>query len=179
MDNKFIRACEPDDPQRCQSGGAKGQCPYRAVEGAQYCPRHGGNKVQEVARAKVRSQYDLAMWRASIEHFSEHDSIKSLRDETGIMRMLLQTTLEKCKSQNDLMLWQPKISELVNDIRTLVTSMHRLDTSLGVMLDKTAALNLAMTMVEIVAEEVVDDGIADRIGKRFAQLVANSGTQNA
>lgn len=173
MDNKFERV-EDDHPNRCQGGGVNGQCPYKAVPNSKYCPRHGGNNSQSSSRAMIKRQYDLAQWQAKTDHFSEHDSLKSLKDEVAILRVVLQNIIQLCKTDTDLMMFAPRISDIISDIKSTVVAMHRLDTNLGVMLDRTAAISLAANMVDIITEEIADPALAERIGKRFAILVLNT-----
>ena len=172
IENKFVRV-EADDPTRCQANHAKGQCQYQAVENSKYCPMHGGNKAVEARNKQVVRQYNLAQWQSRVNDFSDHDQVKSLRDEIGITRMLLENMITKCQDSNDLLLFSSKIGELVGKIERLVVSCNRLEGSMGMLLDKAAALNLAGQIVEIISKHVNDDAAIDAIAGEIAFAIAN------
>lgn len=172
IEQKFKRV-EADDPSRCQANHAKGQCSYQAIDGSKYCPMHGGNKAVEARKAQIVRQYNLAQWQARTEHFSDHDNVKSLRDEIGITRMLLENMITRCQDANDLLLFSSKISDLVGKIEKLVVSCNRLEGSMGMLLDKAAALNLAGQMVEIISRHVSDEQAIDSIAGEIAFAIAN------
>lgn len=162
-----------DDPERCQAVGKHGQCPYKAVTGFKNCARHGGAGQANSASKKVMSQYNLHIWQGRVNEFSEHENVKTLRDEVGVLRMLLENTLRLCKTQTDLLIFSAKIGDLVSKIEKLVTSCHRLETSSGMMLDKSAALHLAGQMVDIIGQHVADPEAIDLISRDIAEVILN------
>lgn len=155
---------ESDSPDRCQSNSAKGQCVMRRQTGSQFCEAHSGNKTQS-AKAALSRQYDVARWRASIDKFAGHESVKSLREEVGIIRLLLETTLNLCHDEIDLVLYSPRISDLVLQTRGLVKDCHKLESSMGMLLDRAAAMQLSNETVEIVGKHVKDEKIIEAIAK--------------
>lgn len=173
IEKKFERV-EADDPSRCQANHAKGQCSYKAIDGSKYCAMHGGNKAVEARRTQLARQYNLAQWQARTEHFSDHEQVKSLRDEIGITRMLLENMITRCQDAGDLLLFSSKISDLVGKIEKLVVSCNRLEGSMGMLLDKAAALNIAAQMVEIISRYVDDEKAIDAIAGEIAQAIANT-----
>lgn len=173
IENKFQRITDPADPDRCQAVHGQGQCLYKALEHSKFCPMHGGNKAQEAHNKKLIRQYNLAQWQGRSEHFADHDHVKSLRDEIGITRMLLENMITKCRDSDDLLLYSQKIGELVGKIERLVVSCNRLESSMGMLLDKAAALNLAGQMVEIITRHVSDEVAIDAIAGEIAFAIAN------
>jgi hypothetical protein len=132
IEHKLIR-CEVDDPRRCQSSGSQGQCPYTAMPESKFCQRHDGRGA--VAReADKTNMYRLQVWQARLSEFSEHDKIKSLRDEIGILRILLEETMNKCRDTTALLLYSNKISDLCLRIEKLVSSCNRLEMKMGMLL---------------------------------------------
>jgi len=170
MDN--WQRVEPDDPRRCQAVISNvGQCQIIAVEGTQYCPVHGGSFAIKRAEEEKKRTYRLGKYQARLTEFAEHDKIKSLRDEIGILRILIEERLNLCISNLDLMLHSSVLSDLIMKVEKLVTSCNRLECTLGTMLDKTQALQLGSEIVAIVARHVeneetlaqIADEIIDRI----------------
>lgn len=155
-DNKF-EYVEPDDPSRCQAVHRQGQCRYKSVEGSQYCPMHGGHKGVQSAKVGIVRQYQLAKWQSSVDSFADEDQVKSLRGEIGILRLMLQETIAKCKDSGQLLLHAGRISDMVMKVEKVVNSCHRLESNMGVLLDKGKILTLAAVIVEIISKHVLDD----------------------
>jgi len=165
-----IRICEPDSPNRCQAIFSAGQCKYEAQPGYKNCSIH--NLLESnAAAAKIIKQYNVAKWSARIGQFAEHEQVKGLREEIGIVRLLLETVLNQCGTDFDLLLYSNKISELVSKIESLVKSCHKLESSMGVLLDKTAALQLSGEIVEIINQHIKDEEIVNRISKGIAEAL--------
>jgi hypothetical protein len=158
IENKFER-CEPDDPNRCQaSSGKEGQCPYKAMkkpDGTYYkhCPRHNASRAKEYENQRMRN-YRLGKFQARMEELADNDSVKSLREEVGITRMLLEEIVNQCQSGTDLIMYSNKIADLVSRIEKLVSSCHRLEERTGMLLDKTALTKLADAIISIVTSHV-------------------------
>ncbi len=165
IETKPTRIAEPGDPRRCQNVHRGGQCLYISIEGSNMCELH----VNPAAtRNKMTRLYNVAKWNAKIEGFAEHEGVKGLREETGILRMLLESVLNRCQDDYDLLLYSSKISDLVSRIESIVRSCHKLESSMGQLLDKAAALQLSGEIVEIIGTHVHDENIVDIIAKEIA-----------
>lgn len=177
MSESVKRIEHEDDPRRCQAliRGGKDQCQCVKVEGSEYCLMHGGNNQLQANKAEERRMYQLAKWNARIGEFAEHPNIKSLRDELGILRMVLEEKLRMCGDAHTLILQSGPISELVMKIEKIVKSCHRLDSSLHELLDKTAILHLSGEIVEIISRHVKDDQIVEAIATEIGEAVARAG----
>lgn len=167
---KFVR-CEADDPNRCQAITKSGQCPYKADEGIKFCPMHKGNGAAAEKEKNVRN-YRLTKFRAQIEEKADSDAIKSLREEIGITRQVLETFINRCEDETDLMIHSNKIGDLVLKIEKLVSSCHRLERSTGQLLDKTAIIQVACMFVDIIGEYVSDE-IQAEISNRLVETILN------
>jgi len=173
IEHKLTR-CEATDPHRCQATGQHGQCPYLAIPDFSFCQRHVG--VSVAADAKRRSnQYRLQIWQKRLDEFAESDNVKSLRDEIGILRILMEEILNKCTDSNQLLIYSSKISDLAIKIEKLVTSCHRLEARMGMLLDKSAALSLAGQIVDIIGQHVSDPDTIDSISSGIISALATLG----
>src|SRR5581483_8719356 len=162
-DNKFVR-CDPADPNRCQGSlkGSGGQCPYKAEkkrsdegveleEYTQYCPMHTGISINKTRTDEQQKfNYRLGKYQARVERFANSSQVKSLREEIGVTRMLLEEIVLSCKDNTDLIVNSGKIGDLVLKIEKLVVSCHKLELQSGLLLDKTAIINFANTLNEII-----------------------------
>lgn len=160
--------CEPDDPNRCQGIHRNGQCRYKAIPTRKYCAMHGGARGRKATLQVMKRQYQLAKWQDTVDAFADDDEVKSLRGEIGIARMVLQETITRCKDSGELLMESARIGELVSKIERLVTTCHRIESNLGMLLDKTKIMALAMQIVEIIGEHVKDD---DQIASISAKIV--------
>lgn len=190
---RILYRVEPGDQYQCTAVGQSGQCPYMSMEGlvkngkledtdyvfheVKTCPRHNGNATAEKLRKRNVDMYRLHQWQERITELAEHEHVKTLRNEVGILRLLIEQTMSQCKDTNDLMMYSSRISLMLGQCEKLVRSCERLEDRAGVMLDKAAAIAFAHRIVEVVAEEVTDPDVIDNISQRVIEAL-NEVTQN-
>ena len=90
-----ITKAEPDSPTRCQAVNTQGQCRNESVEGGTMCMCHGGNKQLEAAESKSLRNYRKSKWLARISVHAENSGIKCLREEIGILRIIMEERLDQ------------------------------------------------------------------------------------
>lgn len=148
------RVKEPDDPRRCQANDANGQCMIVHCEGSEYCSRHGGIRGIERAVKAENRMYKLGKWRAAVSRFQDHDQLKSLREEIGIMRMMIDEKLSLCQDAQDLLMASGPLGDMIAKVNKLVLDCNKIETHLAGVLDKTQALQLGQEMVEIIGRHL-------------------------
>lgn len=171
----FEKAPYPEHPSRCQAVNSQGQCPNLGIRldddiRGKYCLAHGGNHAV-VAHKKTRVRnYNLtiARFRAQMDEKMGADDVKSLREEIAILRICLEQRLNKCNDAMDMILQSGAISDMVMKINTVVQSCHKLEGSMGHLLDKQAILQFAQVVIGIVGKTLEDhpehiNTIADEI----------------
>jgi hypothetical protein len=164
--------CEPDDPRCCQGVNKNGPCNLKAVDGQRFCRIHFGigNKIAE--KTAMRN-YQLNVYQHRVDQFADNDQVKSLREEIGILRMLLEKTINLCKSENELLLYSNKIADLAMKIEKVVASCHKLELSTGTLLDKSTVMMLGDVIIQIVGEYLPPDKIqcvSERIVKSIVEV---------
>lgn len=172
----------PEDPHRCQATGSKGQCCNRAilVDGkyGDFCLVHGGNKFREkVEKEKVRN-YHLTKFQARMNKMVDSSALKTLGEEIGILRIMLEGKINQCKDMPDLILNNAVISDLVMKIEKLVTSLNKLEKNMGLHLDKAAILQFASEVIEVIGRELEgnsDIEATDRIADGIVKIVGRIG----
>ena len=132
---------------------------------------HGGVLQQNSKAAHERFRYNAAKWQARIEHHSDDPMIKKLNIEIGVLRLLLEERLNQCKTDIDLMTHSPAISRMVLDIERLVTSCHRLEDKMGHHLDKSAVIQFASRVVEIISTSITDPALISTIADQIAKAI--------
>lgn len=175
---KIERVSDPADPARCQSTpGGRDQCMMRAVPGSKYCPLHGGNKAGQAAEQQRIRQYNLAKWASRQAHFAESVNVKSLRDEIGILRMMIEERLNGCKDSTDLMINSSAISTMILNVEKLVSSCHKIEVAMDLMIDKTAIVALGLAIVELVAEYVDDPDEREALARGLLTLIEKASSK--
>lgn len=163
----------PEHPNRCQQAMGSSQCVNLAVEGGTKCIAHGGHKELESQRNTSLRLYRLGQWQARADEFSSHPNIKSLREEIGILRILLEERFAHCQGDSfNLLLQAGPISDLVLKVERVVTSCHKLEASMGEHIEKSQLLLFASEVVSVIAEVLNDDQEKlDQISFRILDLV--------
>jgi len=178
MEKEQIEKMEsPTDPERCQGTTKLGQCEFKGVKLASgghgaYCMIHGGNQaLKNEANAGLR-QYRLGRWQAQLERFADSPILKDLRDEIGILRMILEEKILQANTPMELALMAGPISDLVMKVEKLVSSCHKLEGSMGHHLDKAAIIQLAGQMTTIMSMHLKDQPeLLNKIGADFVNLI--------
>lgn len=165
-ENKF-RLCDRDAVNRCQANEKNQQCRYEAAEGSDFCPRH----VSRGPRNQALKNYRLGKWQARVEEFADSNGIKSLREEIGILRMIMEGMLDKCHDSADVLLFAPRITDLAMKIEKIVSSCHKLENATGMLLDKSAALTLAGRVVEIIGGSIKNPDELNKIADQIAEAI--------
>lgn len=175
---------EPDDPTRCQAidNATGNQCNYRSVKSEEgkygsYCMRHGGHKYLAKERKESLRNYHLTKWQGRILQKADSPDIKSIRDEIGILRMMLETKLNACNDETDLMLHTHSISDMILKIEKLVASCHKLETHLGQTLDKSAVLTFASKLIYIITEVITDETLVEELSTRIMRELGEIGEE--
>lgn len=156
-----------DSPYRCQGISARGQCLNRQVEGSNFCMVHGGQNVAGRVKKERQRLYALDKYQQKLDKMEDHSELKTLRSEIGIMRMLLETRLNQCNTDTDLLIHSQSISLMVSNIEKLVSSCTKIDLQLGKMLDENQAINWVYEIVEIIGRHVKDSQVLDDIASEI------------
>lgn len=166
-DPRYKRVPYPEHPDRCQANAKGEQCNLMKHLSSDYCYIHGGNKAEQKEKNESLKNYRLTQWRARLQRHSSSSEIKNIREEIGILRMLLEERLEQANTPTELMIQSGPIADLVLKIEKCVSSCHRLEGSMGELLDKQAILQFASEVIGIVtnvlSDEVAINSIADQI----------------
>lgn len=172
-----IERVEENDPWRCQATiKTQGQCRNKATTQGGTCPVHGGNgAINRQEKENIRN-YHLVKWQAKLNEKANSSELKSLRDEIGVLRILLEERFNSCNDAHDLLLQSHQISDLVVKIEKVVSSCHRLEGSMGQLLDKQAILQFASGVIDILTEYVEDESILNNMASRIMALVSKNDT---
>lgn len=158
---------------RCQASCGNGSCPNQVfADGCKYCAIHGGTKEQAAIERKNMNLYRIAVYQSRLNEFMKHDQATTLRNELGLTRMMLEEILNKAGTMDQvaLMYFQPAM-QLIQAIQKLVESCQKLDKASGQLLDRTQLLVIANTIIKILAENLNDQALLDKIQQELITAI--------
>jgi hypothetical protein len=151
--NKF-EVVAYDDPEACALGG----CKYKRHPDSTYCPRHMGRGAGDSADQELKNYY-LTKFKARVESKVYSTRLKSLIEEIGILRLVLETIINNATDEFDLILYYGKITEVVNAIRQTVESCVKLEEKSSLVLDQAQIVVVARKLIDIISEQVPEDKV--------------------
>jgi len=168
---------DPADPRRCKFSYPHEQCWREAEYGSEFCLAHGGKSTEQ---AENKRMYHLAEVdsRLRLAELSGHDDIKSLREEIGLVRILIEKQVNSAKGDIDLLSRCGSINNLILTLSRLTKDCQALEKDLGELLSKQAVFRLIQSMCEIVVEELQGiegyEEVIDRISERLFSTVGEA-----
>jgi hypothetical protein len=98
-----------------------------------------------------------------LQEFMSSDKITSLRNEISVLRHIITEVLNSCPSEADLLCKANRINSLILQVASLVQSTSKIEDSLGLLLDKEAAVAFNSELLTIVGKHVAPDAL-QRLG---------------
>ncbi len=171
---------DPNDPHRCEATTQSGQCAHQAVDGQNLCAYHMKDRdVEDKMSLRSYILTDTAIAESAGRH-NQVDELKSLREEIAICRSLVERRLNMIENNADLLAAVGQVNSLFLTLEKLISSCHRLETSLGTLLSRSALLELAKGIVGTIMNELegIDnyEEIVDNISERILEQIANFDT---
>lgn len=174
--DKKLEKVDQFSPDRCQGMIRNGQCPFKKEPNSDYCAVHISKKAanEDQHINKTLRNYHLAKWQNRINEFADNSEVKSLREEIGISRMILENILDRCHDTNDLLLYSSKISDHIMKIEKVVSSCHRLEQSTGALLDKTMVIQIANMIIEILSKHITDPDVLETVSSEILDTIVKA-----
>ena len=82
----------------------------------------------------------------------ETNAAFGLRDELALLRGTLNERLENCTNSNDLMMFTPVMLDIIDRINKVVMNCHKLEYSLGEMMDKSRLAQFSDMIINLLVE---------------------------
>lgn len=161
-------------PNRCQRMTEKGQCQNAKHPGLDFCRMHGGGALIAANRTTLRN-YRLRQLGERVLEKKNSSEIKGLREEVGILRLVLEEALNKLdvEDPNSLTMYSSRIQGMVDSITRTVQVCHTLEEKTNFVLDKSKVFIIADTIIQIISEYIVDPEHLATISERIASSVNN------
>ncbi len=171
----MIRVRDLDDPNRCgHLKAGEGQCMMKSVEGGTRCKVHGGGTQLKVLQKQQLKAYAKNRWAKSIKENANDSEIKSLREELGIARIMLDGVLNRCKDSHDLLMMSTPIDNMLKTINLIQKTSHGIEKDLNNMIGPDALNRFADEMFNIIMEEVPDANTVNRIALKLGRALQKS-----
>lgn len=151
--------------------GGPGPCQNKKLPGVDYCAKCGGGKALKDKEKKSLRAYRLAKYQARMEDFANHSQVKGLREEIGILRILMEEKLNSLNTPLELLAHTHTISDLAIKIEKLVTSCHKLEKSMDTFLDSNQVVQLGLEIVKIITTHVDDPKAIENISNDLAKVM--------
>ena len=166
-----IEKTEAGSIDQCQGIGNDGQCLNKKLDGSDFCSVHGGNRAAQVAKKRSLSTYQLAKYQVRLNDMANHDNLKNLKDEIGILRIVMEEILNKCPTELDLMQRAPQIADLAMKIGKLVEACAKLDKLMSQYISKNDAVQLGMEIVASIGSHIQDVEVLDSISEEICDII--------
>ena len=142
---------------RCDFNLTNGsRCSNLAEPSVSRCMLHGANRQLQAIENKSTRIYRLAKIQKRHSELSEHDRLKSLREEVGLLRLLIEEKVNAATDMTDLMIMAGPISDMVCKVQKLVESCERMEHRSDSVLDRTKVQNLASALMQCTADSIND-----------------------
>jgi len=140
---------------QCWATNSNGtQCIHKRVEGSNYCEIHGANSIVQEKANKEMYKFKLAIYKDRLNELNEDEDLSSLKNEIGLLRILVEERFNSCNDTMDLVIQSGPISDLIIKIKSTIESFNKMETKLGNLLDKQAILSFAQSVIQIIGEEL-------------------------
>lgn len=173
-DYEFKKAVADDDPSRCQGGrGRTGQCHMQVVPGSKYCNSHGGNKQLIANQEANKFEYRAGVFSQRIREAAGAENIKDMRQEAGVLKMIIEERLSSCANSSDLMIQAGPIGDLTVKLEKLIKRITEYDITCGNTMDKQQLIQFAEQFVRIASKYVKNEDDKLAFGEEIAGLLSS------
>ncbi len=158
-----------NEEERCQTEST--YCKCKRHGDSRFCLAHGGGSSQIAIEKEAASKYQIQTYQARLKLQSNHSGIKDLREEIGLLRMMIEARINACQSDTDLVIQSSAIAELVRKLDKQVNSCHRIESLTGELMDRQSLLEFASGIIDTVTKHC-DAETADTIAMSIIRLTA-------
>lgn len=159
-------------PEVCQGTKGSGPCEYRRVPGSEFCHLHGSAASQKKIEAKDLRNYRLSsMFGDRAVQMSGGTAIKSLSEEIGLLRSLLEVIYNSLTSQNEALMYSDKIMNLSKEIRSQVETWQKLQERNRELMARDQVIALFDQLIERIVTYVQDPDILRNLADDAHQIL--------
>lgn len=185
MSSQEIVRVENDDPRRCQHVASYGQCNFATVDddktqlSGKYCSCHLPAYDPTKRKDMQLKRYKLSTYHSRVGELFKDEEFKSLREEIAILRLLLEQLMNQLQTPWDFMVYGNRVETVIEKIGKLTIMGHKLEASLGQVLDKPTLAAFSDEVIRILSEEVTDTETLKRISQKIGGAIERSSERAA
>lgn len=109
--------------------------------------------------------YRLGRYQQRVQELKDDSEIRSLKNEIGILRMLIEDRFQRCDDDVSLQIHSAAIADMLMKVEKLVSSCIRSEKALGELLDKGQIVQFGQEVVEIISEYVKPEQLEEVASK--------------
>ncbi len=159
---------EEDSPFRCQHSKKYNQCRYEKMDNEEYCKYHIACHNSAYRKPSQLKRYKLVQHYTRINEIMGLENFKSMREEIGILQVTLETLMNQLHTPWDIQVNQHKIESLVEKIAKVQILNHKMEASLGQVLDRQTLATFIDEIIVVISAEITDPTILQRIGVKIS-----------
>lgn len=175
MTTELLRV-ESNDPRRCQHTMATGQCHYMTMEDSEnktgkYCAGHIHLYDSSYRKDMQLKRYKLSVMHARVNDLFKDDDFKSLREEISILRFTLEQLMNQLQTPWDFMVYGVRVENTIEKISRITLVAHKLEQSLGQVLDKNTLAAFGDDVIRIISSKVTDIELLREISQEIGGAI--------
>jgi len=152
-------------------------CHHEALNGSDYCARHGGNKAVIAQQKADIYNFQKTDFLHRAGELAYHPSRFSLTVELGILRSILDNYLEKMTDAKQVEKYTGVVNKQIELIDKIITKAMSLETKLQALLSKEEVAEILQQVVNCIEEYVSDPDTLTAIAIRFNEIMGNAVVQ--
>lgn len=155
--------------QTCQAKNKDGlTCNRPVIENSPFCTYHSPRLPAPTIYDWAKTEY-LRSLATRIEDFKDTRTF-NLREEIGILRVILERLLASVEDDPTLLLRSSEIQQTILTIERLLKTTHEMERQSGTLLTREEVREIATTLLTILVETL--ESLAQKEKKRFQALQA-------
>jgi hypothetical protein len=173
QDHKYTPVrCTEGDPHRCQASVETGQCPFLAVPPTQYCVLHGNHTIRHDEQEALY-QFNRTEVLHRLAKFRAHPDAMNLTTELGVLRLTLESLLNKCTDNYEFVTQSATITNLVQSIEKTLSTNLKLERHMNELLSLQQVIVMAQQFFNVITQHIKDVDILETIAQEFEKIMVN------
>lgn len=157
--------CEANNPFSCE------KCrEFLAIPGSAYCPRCKGPGELDLVR-KGLYRFHSAEAQARLQGMKSHTEGRTLANEVALLRILLETQLNKCSTEYDLLTNEATISRLIENITKCLTANNKMEERIGELLTLEQVIMMLQSFFNMVIQYIPDPEQQEKIAIELNAMI--------
>lgn len=135
------------------------RCPYKKSANSNYCSMHNSKALSNTLAGALRYKLKSS---ERVQELKDGPNTKNLYDEIALLRYLLESVWQQIEKQMDegnehaFLQNHSKITDIIDRIDKLITNTHKIEKSLGHLLDQSQLYDVIEQVITVIETELHD-----------------------